>query len=191
MTHSSGKGGPEFVGPLMRRFIYLNQLRVRVISLYFAMVAALFAAINFAGASSAMGFRPFLPYLVLLFLFVGLLVFGFDLRCRARSSRVAQGIRVRVADCGNVRIRESPSLTDRLDEDLLFSAIVMLSNAALTLPLVTAFSGGPPKMPVVFSLALIFFVLQLVVHVTLWPRLAAKMDEWPDDSLLEEVDSEI
>jgi hypothetical protein len=173
----------EHVDTLMKRFIYLNQLRVGVISVFFAIVAALFAMWRGMGQEI-----PEATIQVALFflLFIGFLVFVFDLRCRARSSRTAQGIRARIIGLKSYRIRRFV-LRDyfRIDEDAIFSMIVMGINGGITAILISTII--PTSFTGIMGTGFLVFVTQFILYSVSWRQIVAKsIDEWPDDDFLDQ-----
>ncbi len=173
---------PEHVDTLMKRFIYLNQLRVGVISVFFAIVAALFAM--WRGVDPKIQEASIQVVLAFL-LFTGFLVFVFDLRCRARSSRTAQGIRARVVELKSYKIK-SFTLKDyfRFDEDAVFSMIVMGINGSVLAFLIS--TVALTSLSSIIGIGILVFVVQLALYSVGWRRLVVKsIDEWPDEDLLD------
>ena len=186
---------PQYIDSLMARVAYLNQLRVGSIGVFFAIAAALFATTQLRSTEEPLPPSQ-LAVLSLALLAVGLLIYLFDLRCRARASAVAQSIRARLTGAENRPRRDRITFRESLDEDAFFSLILMLVNgllAAATVSFLRAVLVGPTSLRIELLSLVVVVSAQYVVYWKLWPRLAARrMDELPDDSLLhgDEVDHE-
>ncbi len=176
----------EHIDTLMKRFIYLNQLRVGVISVFLAIVAALFAVWRGMDPGNQ---KPLLQVIPSILLITGILVYVFDLRCRARASRTAQGIRARARGLKSYKIKKF-ALKDYfgIDEDTIFSMIVMLINSGLSVVIISTFTKASAIMA--FVLAMLIFMLYIMIYNISWRRLVlSSVDEWPDDDLLDKNSS--
>ncbi len=193
--------GPHLIRPLMARFVYLNNLRVGVTTFYATIVTALFAIHRmFPRESSTMvigntvsPFRaqPVVALALATVLMIGILVFLFDLRCRARASVAAQWIRKYENDRHHWQIDYDLAPKQRRGEDFYFSMITMIINSLLAAAIVAVSTTDWIQLPLAYNLTIIatFSValwLQAAYHQQRWPKFAQerKRDPWPDDDLL-------
>ena len=166
----------EKIGMLLERHAHLNQLRVGTVQVYLVVVAAVLAL--WGGTDSLTGPNSFAIPLGACLVGVGLLVFIYDLRLRARTYAVA----VEVARSRPDRDGNPETMKPRLlDEDLAFSMVLMLVNSTLVyigLRYVGATDSTGPWIPA--ALAAAFFTLQALFYCWHWPRLARRFSAWPD-----------
>lgn len=185
----AGKPDPIYIEVLMDRISYLNEARINVTKFFFAIVTAMGAVVILGeSAEKSIIIRQLENGIFILFA-LGLLVLTFDMFLRARTSRVAQAIRTIVYAPRKFKMRDRIPLWMLLDEDLIFTVIIMMINAVLVMPMFHVLEQkgvavSRATSPVTLVVAFLVFVLQLVVYMELWLRLARKKDEWPDDSLL-------
>ena len=189
------KADPIYIEVLMDRISYLNEARINVTKFFFAIVTAMGAVVILGeSAQHSLIVRQLENGIFVLFA-LGLLVLTFDMFLRARTSRVAQAIRTIVYAPRKFRMRDRIPLKMLLDEDLIFTVIIMMINAVLVMPMFYVLEQkgvavSPATSPATLVVAALVFILQLVIYMELWPRLARKKDEWPDDSLLVPVTEE-
>jgi hypothetical protein len=159
-----------------------------VAKFYFAIVTALGATVILAGSVESSKTPPLLDFGIFILFAIGVLVLVFDLRLRAHASRVALSIRNFTMAPQRFALQERLPLKRLLDADLIFTVIIMLINAGLVLPIFEVLSRKGVIVSyspvVVLAASLVVFVVQLLGYVELFPRVAKKMDEWPNDSLV-------
>ncbi len=164
------------VSMLLERHAHLNQLRVGAVQVYLVVVAAVLALLG--GTDAMTEPDSFAIPLGICLIGVGLLVFMYDLRLRARTYAVALEVARSIPDAGSASERMKPR---GFDEDLVFSMVLMLVNSTLVYigldhRMISLESGG-------LSAALIaagFFVVQVFFYSWYWPRLARNLSAWPD-----------
>ena len=194
------ESGSVYVDCLMNRFIYLNGLRVGTATVYLVVVAALIAIVFSKDPSQKVGLGTLSQIGAFSLFTIGLLVYIFDLRCRARASAVAQSIRARVngLDINIDRGKRAKYLVKggakiaelglrKIDEDFYFSLIVMLVNSLLFSAGVFMLLGSKVvQLSWVISTTVAITVLsaQIIFYLLRWPKLSLSMDEWPDDLVL-------
>ena len=161
---------------LLERHAHLNQLRVGTVQVYLVVVAAVLAL---WGSSDAVADPDsFAVPLGLCLVGVGLLVFAYDLRLRARTYAVAVEVARSVSESGQVPDGMKPRL---LDEDLAFSMVLMLVNSTLVYIGLVHWVAKPVVGPVLsLSITVVFFLGQALFYCWFWPRLAARFSAWPD-----------
>lgn len=174
MTRSSQDW--DKAGMLLERHAHLNQLRVGTVQVYLVVVAAVLAL--WGGADSVAEPDSFAIPLGMCLIGVGLLVFMYDLRLRARTFAVAK----EVAQSAPDKAPDSSGMKPKLfDEDLAFSMVLMLVNSTLVyIGLVHWFIAvkldGIPAVGVAAG----FFAAQVAFYCWYWPRLARGLSAWPD-----------
>ena len=161
---------------LLERHAHLNQLRVGTVQVYLVVAAAVLAL--WGGTDALAEPNSYVAPLGMCLIGVGLLVYTYDLRLRARTYAVAAEVARCTAEQGSGQPRIEPKL---LDEDLAFSLILMLVNSTLVyIGLVHWFSAMTPGDLVPLVLSAGFFALQALLHIWCWPRLAQRLSAWPD-----------
>jgi hypothetical protein len=164
------------VGMLLERHAHLNQLRVGTVQVYLVVVAAVLAL--WGGTDALAAPNSYVVPLGICLIGVGLLVFTYDLRLRARTYAVA----VEVARSAPDRERGPISLKPKIfDEDLAFSMVLMLVNSTLVYIGFEHWfdaleSGG--ILPLAISAG--FFAAQASFYGWYWPKLAQGLSAWPD-----------
>jgi hypothetical protein len=168
------------VSLLQSRQAYLNQLRVGAIQVYLIVVAAVLALLSGSGGALRLDSEVVMP-LGCCLLSVGILVFIFDLRCRARSFAVAREMSALVRSAQNPRdIPVNLASRQLFDEDFVFAAIAMIVNSTLLFVLLDWAAEQILGYTVTVILALVFLLVQASLYLTQWPRLSKKMSAWPD-----------
>ena len=164
------------VGMLLERHAHLNQLRVGAVQVYLVVVAAVLALLG--GTDALAEPNSFAVPLGICLIGVGLLVFMYDLRLRARTYAVAAEVSRSVPDEDSVPAKMKPHL---FDEDLVFSMVLMLVNSTLVyvgLEYLVASKGSSGIL--VAAIAAGFFAAQILFYCWHWPRLARNLSAWPD-----------
>lgn len=192
----------ELIRPLMSRFIYLNNLRVRITSFYTAIVAGILALskiiyqeefnyiqkIN-SNENINIPIPYFLPSIsAFILLIIGYLIFKFDINCRARASVVAQWIRKislyeiegEEYDLNYLNL----SKIEKTGEDFYFSLIIMIINALLFFPFLHIFNLlGKPLIFWYASLIIApLYLLYQIIEYLKWPNFSERIkdDPFPD-----------
>ena len=166
----------EKVGMLLERHAHLNQLRVGTVQVYLVVVAAVLAL--WGGTDAVAEPDSFAIPLGLCLIGVGLLAYIYDLRLRARTFAVAVEVARSAPDRGSTPAKVKPKI---FDEDLAFSAILMLVNSTLVyIGLEHWFKLSESGGALPLAAAALFFVLQFSFYCWHWPRLAAHLSAWPD-----------
>ncbi len=194
-----------YIRPLMIRFVYLNNLRVRVTMFFAAIVAAALAIVRASQDGGEGGQSTFLEFylaamemspLLTLLLLIGLLVYFFDLRCRASAAVVAQTLRKIWRGDRRLDLRR-PKIRERFGVDFCFSAITMIINSLLAFAIPSLLSllsalGRESARNLAPIVGLAVLVLQIWYYQHKWPKIARanRHDPWPDDDLLGYPDSD-
>jgi hypothetical protein len=174
MKRSSGEW--DKVGMLLERHAHLNQLRVGTVQVYLVVVAAVLALGG--GTDALTKSNSFVVPLGICLIGVGLLVFMYDLRLRARTHAVASEVARSAPDHDSGSSTLKPKV---FDEDLAFSMVLMIVNSTLVYIGIDHWlmEGGAAG---ILSLAVSagFFLLQASIYCWYWPRLAPRLSAWPD-----------
>ena len=179
------RGEWEKVGVLLERQSNLNQLRVGTIQVYLVVVAAVLALLG-GGEISEASNSIVIPLGICL-VGVGVLVLLYDIRLRARAHAVAAEVARSIPN--NQTVLTDPKALS-LDEDLLFSMILMLMNSTLIyIGIELGFILGDVHSLIAALIAITFFAAQIAFYAWYWPRLAQNLSAWPD-SLSSERESE-
>jgi len=161
---------------LLERHAHLNQLRVGTVQVYLVVVAAVLAL--WGGTDALAQPNPYVVPLGICLVGVGLLVFTYDLRLRARTYAVAAEVARSAPDSDSGPTRIVPR---RFDEDLAFSMVLMLVNSTLVyIGLGHWFTQAKPEGIFPLAISAGFFAVQASFYSWYWPRLARRLSAWPD-----------